>query len=360
MTTLQNNEQSNLSVVEIATPFNTGTGFFIDQYNVIVTNEHVIRDNHEVIVKGGGFEKQIVDVLLIDEFADIALLAAPQHHNMQGLKLRMQTVTQGEQVTAMGHPYGLKFSLTNGVISNIEQQERGLIYLMHDAALNPGNSGGPLTDAQGLVIGINSFVMKEGENIGFALPVSSLTPILEGFEQREDRTATRCLSCRKFVYDHIIAVKYCDHCGAEVMFPSAIKTYRPVGVPKLVEDIITSLDHDVRLTREGRNHWNIQRGSALVRLSYHKDTGLIDGDAYLCRLPEDNIKDVYTYLLQENFKSNGLVFSVKGQFILLSLMIYDRHLEEATGSIMMQRLFDQADHYDDILVNRFGATWIDQ
>ena len=300
-------------------------------------------------------------VLLIDEYADLAFLSPPDNHNLPHLDLRLDNpIPQGERVVAMGHPYGMKFSLTEGVISSLEQQERGLTFLMHDAALNPGNSGGPLFDVNGHVVGINSFVLKEGENIGFALPIAVLHEALDEFTRTKQGAGARCLSCRKFVYELQNDPTYCDHCGAEVLFPSQIQAYRPVGVPKIVEDIITKLGYDVRLTREGRNHWNIHRGSALARLSYHKDTGLIDGDAYLCRLPEEGVKDVYTFLLQENFKSEGLVFSVKGQFILLSLMIYDRHLEEETGQIMMQRLFDQADHYDDILVDRFGATWIEQ
>ena len=286
-------------VVEIATPFNTGTGFYIKSHNIIVTNEHVIRDNKEVIIKGASFEKQIAKVLLIDEYADLALLSAPAKHDMPEVILRTDsTAIQGEKIAAMGHPYGLKFSVTHGIISNIEQKERGLLFLMHDAALNPGNSGGPLVDENGHIVGINSFVLKDGENLGFALPISIVSEAIEGFDQKEDKTGARCVSCRKFIYDRSPDSDYCDSCGAEILFPSHIKTYRPVGVPKIIEDIISQLSYDVRLAREGRNHWNIRRGSALARLSYHKNTGLIDGDAYLCRLPEEDLNAVYTFLLE--------------------------------------------------------------
>ncbi len=348
-------------IVEIATPFSTGTGFYIKSFDVIVTNEHVIRDNKSVIIKGPSFEKQMAEVLLIDEYADIAFLSAPITHNMPDIKLRLvDPLKQGDQVTAMGHPYGLKFSLTEGVVSSVEQKDRDLELIMHDAALNPGNSGGPLVDANGLVVGINSFVLRDGENLGFALPIEKLHAVFSGFDTGTTGTVVRCQGCRKFVSDQQNDLKYCDYCGAEVLFPSQIQPYSPVGVAKIIEDIISDLGYDARLTREGRNHWNIQRGSALVRLSYHMATGLIDGDAYLCRLPEDNVDAIYTFLLQENLDSKGLVLSVYKQFVLLSLLIYDRHLDEETGKIMLERLFERSDEYDDILIERFGASWIDQ
>jgi serine protease Do len=348
-------------IVEIATPYNTGSGFYLKDYNVIITNEHVIRDNQVVIIKGQSFDKQIAQVLLIDEYADIAIISAPLKHSMPAIVLRLdRPVIEGEMVTAMGHPYGLKFSMTKGIVSSIEQQERGLDFIMHDAALNPGNSGGPLIDENGLVLGVNSFVMRDGENLGFTLPASLLAEALEGFDPVTCGTGARCLSCRKFIYDKLNDPRYCNHCGAEVLFPSKIKSYVAVGVPKIIEDIIQDLGYDIRLTREGRNHWNITRGSALVSLSYHKNEGLIDGDAYLCRLPPDNAKEIYTFLMQENFNSEGLVFSIKGQFVLLSLLIYDRHLDEDTGRLLLERLFERADYYDDILIERFGATWIKQ
>ena len=348
-------------LVEIATPFNTGTGFYIKQYNVIVTNEHVVRDNKEVVIKGESFEKQIASVLLIDEYADIAFIAPPKKHEMPELTLRLDPVAaQGEPILAMGHPYGLKISTTRGVVSSIGQRERGLVYIQHDAALNPGNSGGPLIDGSGSILGLNSFVLDKGENVAFALPLTEVKGALEVFSQPMIGTATRCIGCRKVIKDSQVTDNYCCHCGAEILFPSRIKTYVPLGIAKIIEEIIVDLGYDVRLAREGRNHWNIQRGSALVRLSYHKDAGLIDGDAYLCRLPEENVVDTYMFLMRENAKLKNLAFSVKDQNVLLSLLIYDRHLDEDTGRVMLEGLFEQADYYDNVLIEKYGATWINQ
>ncbi len=347
-------------LVEIATPYNTGTGFYVKSYDVIVTNEHVIRDNREVVIKGKSFEKQIAQVVFIDERADIALVRPPDVHNMPEIVLRTENAAvQGETIFALGHPYGLKLATTHGVISSIEQKERGITLIQHDAALNPGNSGGPLVDRDGHVIGLNSFVLVKGENMGFALPIAEVHHAMQAAKPEGAVTMARCRSCRNVVYDNQLERRYCKHCGAEILFPNDVPEYAAVGVTKMVEDIITELGYDVRLTREGKNHWNIQRGSALVRLSYHQDAGLIDGDAYLCRLPDQNVNEIYTYMMQENFMTGDLTFSVKGPFVLLSLMIFDRHLDEETGKKMLEGLFAQADHYDDILIDRFGASWIE-
>jgi len=348
-------------LIEIATPFNTGTGFYIKKFNLIVTNEHVVHDNKEVVIKGKSFEKQMAVVVLIDECADLAFIKPPTKHDMPDINLRLETEpVPGEDIITLGHPYGLNISMTKGVISSIDQKERDMVFIQHDAALNPGNSGGPLIDSHGKVIGINSFVLLKAENIAFALPIRDVIDTFEAYQQSKGGTATRCRSCRKVSYDAEEPSRYCVHCGSEILFPSGYHAYSPVGVPRIIEQIIANLGYDVRLTREGKNQWNIPRGSALVRLSYHKDTGLIDGDAYLCRLPEGEAKAIYTFLMRENFKIKELVFSVKGRFVLLSLMIFDRHLDEDTGILMLERLFDQADHYDDVLVEEYGAAWIEQ
>jgi len=83
----------------------------------------------------------------------------------------------------------------------------------------------------------------------------------------------------------------------------------------------------------GPNHWSIRRGSAKINIAYHEKSGLIIGDAYLATLPEDNIKELYTFLLKQNYKLEGLTFSVKGQDIILSLLIYDQYLNKEVTEI---------------------------
>lgn len=77
----------------------------------------------------------------------------------------------GDVVVAIGHPFGLKFSATQGIVSGRESLQHNLPYIQHDAALNPGNSGGPLISDSGEVIGRTPLLYREGESMGYSLPI---------------------------------------------------------------------------------------------------------------------------------------------------------------------------------------------
>lgn len=163
-------ENSIKSVVIIKTNLGQGTGFIINSEGYIVTNYHVM----ENVVSAGiyTYDSELHQVNLIgyNSNLDIALLQIPGDYD--SLKLTDSDDIQiGEKVIAIGNPLGLQFSVSGGIVSNIHQiGPTGIkAYIQTDAALNPGNSGGPLINKQGKVIGINNFKIKETEGMGFAL-----------------------------------------------------------------------------------------------------------------------------------------------------------------------------------------------
>lgn len=345
-------------VIQIATPYSTGTGFYLKEPNLIVTNEHVVRDNAEVVVDGGGFKKQLVKVVFIDPKYDLAFLAPPQNSELPEVHLGTNKILhEGDSVLAIGHPLGLKYSATNGIISNTQHEMGGILYLQHDAALSPGNSGGPLVDKEGEIVGINTFIMKDGNSIGFSLPVRYLATTVDEFLAAGKKIGTRCSSCSNLVFEDTVENGYCPHCGAKVQLPAKSDDYEPMGIAKSIEEMIIQAGHQVRLARVGPNKWEIQKGSAKINISYHEKTGLITGDAYLCVLPKENIKPLYEYLLRQNYKTEGLTFSIREQDIILSLLIFDRYFNADTGFQLFQHLFEKADYYDNILVEQYGARW---
>jgi len=159
------------SVVTIKTNSAQGSGFFIASEGYVITNAHVMAgataaniitydgETHQVSRIGENTEMDIV-LLKIDTIG------------YQPLSLGdSDDVKQGEPVITIGNPYGLSFSVSQGIVSNIHQEgPNGLdAYIQIDAALNPGNSGGPLIDKAGDVVGINNFKLSEAEGLGFAL-----------------------------------------------------------------------------------------------------------------------------------------------------------------------------------------------
>lgn len=159
------------SVVSIRTNVGQGTGFIITDDGYIVTNAHVLEGGSQV--HSITYELEMIETELIgyDIALDIALLKIPG--NPVALEFGDSDDIQiGEKVIAIGNPLGLQFSVTEGIVSAVDRTgPNGLdAYIQTDAALNPGNSGGPLINKEGKVIGINNFKAGGGsENIGFAL-----------------------------------------------------------------------------------------------------------------------------------------------------------------------------------------------
>ena len=168
-------EDSTPSILIIRTDSSQGTGFIINEEGYLVTNAHVLADESGYLATGIHAinylgERRELEFIGYNEDMDVALLKA--QGNYRALELAdSNEVKIGEKVIAIGNPYGLVFSVSEGIVSGTHRKgPNGLdLYVQIDAALNPGNSGGPLINKQGEVIGMNNFKITGGESLGFAL-----------------------------------------------------------------------------------------------------------------------------------------------------------------------------------------------
>ncbi len=360
MTTQQIIELYRPAIIQIATQTSTGTGFYVKEFDVIVTNEHVVSKTAEVTIAGRLFEKRLAKAWYMDKKHDLAFLQPPEEVQIPEVKLGDYiNLHDGEVVVAIGHPFGLNYTATQGVISKVDRVREGVKYIQIDAAINPGNSGGPLVNKQGEIIGANSFIIRGGDNLGFALPVSYLREALEMYAPHRGTPSTRCHSCNYLVLpENIDATKYCPFCGTEVKLPLfSEREVKPVGIAKMVEEILTELSKDVKLARDGNNNWSVKEGAAKIKVNYNPENFFVAGDAYLCQLPTDTtqIKPLYQFLLQENYKLDGLVLSCVRQNIVLSCIMYDLDMNKENGVEMFRDLFQKADYYDQILEKEYGC-----
>jgi putative serine protease PepD len=173
----------------------TGSGFVVSADGKIVTNEHVVDGATSVTVKlGTGGQTLTAQVLAADASKDLALLKVDAT-NLKHLDFGDSSSLQvGDNVYAIGNPYGLDHTLTSGIVSALNREIQapdgtpidGAIQT--DAALNPGNSGGPLLDADGKVVGVNSQIASSGSNsggeagnvgIGFAIPAKTVQAFVD-------------------------------------------------------------------------------------------------------------------------------------------------------------------------------------
>jgi putative serine protease PepD len=179
----------------------TGSGFVIDSKGLIVTNAHVVDGATSITVKVGDGPTQKATLVGKDESTDLALLKInPSGRTLKPLTLAdSSTVHVGDPTYAIGNPFGLDRTLTTGVVSALQRQiqaPNGFSIdnvIQTDAALNPGNSGGPLLDARGQVIGVNSQIESNSSDtsggeagnvgIGFAVPSNTVRNVVSQLEK---------------------------------------------------------------------------------------------------------------------------------------------------------------------------------
>jgi serine protease Do len=156
-----------------------GSGFIINNEGLVLTNSHVVFGRQAITVTLDDSSKTEAKLLGADPIFDIAILripVPPEGHPTAVLG-DSDSVRIGEDVIAIGNPFGLEQTLSRGVVSGLNRIMPGspvltLPLIQTDASINPGNSGGPLMNRCGEVIGINTSILAEAQNIGFAIPIN--------------------------------------------------------------------------------------------------------------------------------------------------------------------------------------------
>ncbi len=158
------------SVVAIRTDVSQGTGFIISPDGYIVTNAHILNGGREIYSITSMHQAIPTQLIGYDLKLDIALLKISGNYSSIEIE-DSNNIEIGEKVIAIGNPLGLQFSVSEGIVSATDRTgpTQTPMYVQTDAALNPGNSGGPLINKNGKVIGINNFKIGGGESLGFAL-----------------------------------------------------------------------------------------------------------------------------------------------------------------------------------------------
>ncbi len=173
------------------TQYSLGSGVIIDEAGYVLTNDHVVRRASSIWVKlsdeagGGIFEAERVAGTTTSDVALLKIKAEPGQ-SFQAVKFAADDdLLLGESVIALGNPFGLGGSVSSGILSSksrrpvMEGVPLGVEdWLQTDAAINPGNSGGPLINLDGELIGLSVAVYREGQGIGFAIPVRRVSEAL--------------------------------------------------------------------------------------------------------------------------------------------------------------------------------------
>lgn len=199
-----------------------GSGFVINREGYIVTNNHVVAQADEIKVIFYDETESIAKLIGRDAKTDVALL------KVERLPAKLEpailgdsdAMKVGEIVVAIGNPFGLTHSVTQGIIS-AKERAIGLgpydDFIQTDASINPGNSGGPLLNLHAEVIGINSAMHAGGQGIGFAIPINSAKDVIK--KLKKDGKVVRAqlgVQVQKLTDDHVKALKLKNKDGALV------------------------------------------------------------------------------------------------------------------------------------------------
>lgn len=166
------------SVFVLQSGTSLGSGFAFGS-NVMITNAHVIEDERSIFVTDHSGSVSAGQLIAIDYDTDLAAVAVEGADYTPFPPGDIDSLSAGADVYAIGAPNSMSYTLTKGVISSKDREINGMSYIQTDAAINKGNSGGPLLDDSGSVIGVNSMKLSDSEGIGLAIPIGTVAAFLE-------------------------------------------------------------------------------------------------------------------------------------------------------------------------------------
>ncbi|MEQ9619544.1 MAG: DegQ family serine endoprotease [Deltaproteobacteria bacterium] len=164
-----------------------GSGFIISEDGYVVTNNHVVEKAEDISVILENGDKYEAKVIGKDPKTDLAVIKFEPEGKLQTVELGdSDNLRIGDWVIAIGNPFGLGYTVTSGIVS-AKGRSLGLgvydDFIQTDASLNPGNSGGPLFNLKGEVVGVNTAIVARGQGIGFAIPITMAEFVIEQLKE---------------------------------------------------------------------------------------------------------------------------------------------------------------------------------
>jgi len=341
------------SIYRINTASGSGTGFYSTDHKIIITNYHVVAGTQNVSVEGQDKNRYLAKVVYVNPGKDIAFLQTADLPNpIETIVTTHSTkINARDKVLVLGYPYGMPFTITEGIVSNPKQLINGSNFIQTDAAINPGNSGGPVINEKGELLGIVTSKFSEADNMGFAIPIETLAEELQIVSDLNNVFTVGCPSCNGLIEEK---ATYCPNCGADI--DEQLFEESPLSDFSLkVEEAIIKLDLNPVLARSGRERWYFHQGSAEIRMFVYENNYLF-ATSPLNDLPRKNLGAVYEYILTTDLGHHRLSISDNQIFLSYRIHISDLY-SDAKDDVLenITQLAIKADDLDDMFVNQFDA-----
>ncbi len=352
------------SVVGVRAGEADGSGWIATQQGLVVTNLHVVGFGGKAFVLYQGYTEEVpAKVIYADTRLDVAILLPEMVPDLPPLPMADRPeILAGTRVMAFGHPFGLEYTVTRGIVSAAERKLDDVIYVQHDAAISPGNSGGPLLDGRGLVLGINRIKLSNTQ-LNFAIAAWQIEKQLASFATGGALLAgiEPVYTCPECDRDFDPKTGYrCKVCGAELPCFSPIER---VNVPNalsqgehLVAELLKAIGYSPEELRFDTGVWCIKQSSGEVWIRLSDDGRFVDFASRLSSLPEANHEAFFRFLLTVNDRASAhCKISLSRKTVMLSFTVSVAYLDQNLIASRLSSLISLAHDLRGTLIETYGA-----
>ncbi|ATA74453.1 trypsin-like peptidase domain-containing protein [Capnocytophaga canis] len=348
-------EQHKKYIFKIITSGGTGSGFAVKGYDFLITNYHVVEGAKTLAVEDQERNRYFARVVMANPELDLAFL------HVEGISLADTSITinpdlqihNTQKVFINGFPFGMPFTITEGIISSTNQPMNNRHYVQTDAAVNPGNSGGPMLNQDGMLVGVTTSKFTEADNVGFAIHFNEVIKELRDFTFSDNVFRVKCNSCDHFIETE---TKFCPQCGNKVN-ASVFEEFELSNFATFIESAIADMGANPILCRAGRDVWEFHQGSALIRMFIFRSNYLIVTSP-LVKLPKQNLAPLYEYMLSHPYSPYH--FGISENIIYLSYRVHLSDLFSEDSEKIKNHVRDipkLADYLDNILVEQYHCEY---
>ncbi|MER3374126.1 MAG: trypsin-like peptidase domain-containing protein [Allomuricauda sp.] len=344
------------SVFKIITASGTGSGFAVSGHNHVITNYHVVKGEKIVAVEDYKRDRFVANVVMVNPEVDLAFLYIDGFENTQtDISLQEEIVIVNTQrIFINGYPFGMPYTITEGIVSSVSQPMGSRNYIQTDAAVNPGNSGGPMLNEAGVLVGVTTSKFNNADNVGFGIKHSDVIKELTDYSLLQNTAAAfsvKCNSCDNYTYQES---EFCANCG-NTMDISIWEEFEKSHFAQFVEGALTDLGINPVLGRAGRDYWQFHQGSALIRIFVFKRDYLV-ATSPMNNLPKQNIQELLTHLLEKNVEPYYLGIHENQIYISYRVHLSDIFTDHAeTIKENLKNLALKADDLDNFFADTFGC-----
>jgi len=342
------------SIYKIITADGTGTGFKIANHDFLITNYHVISGSKVVAVEDHNKNRYLAQVVMVNPEVDLAFLNVDDLKSVKS-NIILDPNTQVESLQKIfinGFPFGMPFTVTEGIVSSPNQPMHGRNYVQTDAAVNPGNSGGPMLNEEGVLIGVTTSKFTQADNVGFGIKHTDVIKEINDYKFTDVKYRVKCNSCDSFIEEE---AEFCPSCGANIN-TSVFEEFEKSHFAVFTEEALSELGANPILCRAGKDYWEFYQGSARVRIFTVNNNNYLFATSPLNKLPKGNLEALLTYIDSNQVPPYQL--GVYDNKIFISYRthlsdIYSDRKEEVKKAIINLAL--KADELDDFFKDNFGC-----